>query len=216
MGNTYHTFSLKFIACTVGCASLLLMMSPLDARNTCAPPQQGPTGASGPIGPAGPTGPTGPTGQGGDVMGTVYGEIYSDDTAPFFDYVSAPNNQILTIFQSVGLQQGAVGAVGIGNPGTITVNTAGVYRVSFHVTYSIPEPPVDFYPIFSITINGSLTSEPNLQTTIVENGGTQSLTVMISGLLRLASGDLIDAAMRTSVNSIVFTDYANLNLVLVH
>ena len=84
----------------------------------------GPTGATGPTGPTGPIGITGPTGPTGSSPSTELLSAYSTPSAP------GSNNQPL-IFDQNAVTVGSSISHTAGS-GNFTINTPGLYTVSFH------------------------------------------------------------------------------------
>ena len=142
----------------------------------------GATGATGPIGPIGPVGPQGPTGP--SAVATLAIATLTNTDALTLDAIGTP----ITFNTTNAIQNASIS----GTSDSVTVNTAGVY----HITYGF-------------TATSGLNSSISLYVNDAENTNTR-LTVIdapssYSGdiILELNAGDTLSLEMSTGTTSIV-------------
>ncbi|KMP36837.1 exosporium leader peptide [Bacillus cereus] len=159
----------------------------------------GPTGVTGPtgIGITGPTGGTGPTGATGLGILPVFGTITSEVGIGFSAIVNTNVN-----FTIPGPASGTTL-----NPlnNSVTIDTTGVYSVSFSIVFVIQAISSS---ILNLTINDSIQFAIE---TRVSGGSGVSATSARTDLLPLTQGDVLRVRIREATGDII---YSNASLVV--
>ncbi len=167
----------------------------------------GPTGATGLTGATGPTGNTGPSGNTGPTGGVtpIFGSLYADLNLPT---IAKPNTNI-----NFGVTGPFSGVTPSTTDDSITINSTGVYTVSFSILIEAIGLPNDILFIeIILTINGSLffNSTLNFQTSI--SNAFEFNTLSRTDQLLLNQGDVLryfirkqDGEMAYGFTSLVVT-----------
>ena len=154
------------------------------------PGPAGPQGISvrGRPGIPGSIGPQGPAGPGGTFV-SAFGEIYQDPDTLATQLVPFNAGFVPFVgFNAVGLSDGTVPA---GDAITIPAASAGIYEVSFNVSFSSPDSLANWR--FAVGVNG--VAVPNIQTwtTSTVISATQVISApSAEGILFLAAGDVVN------------------------
>ena len=140
---------------------------------------QGETGPTGPIGPQGEIGPTGPTGP---ALASAFGGIAGDALT-----VSLPAGTSVTLPLTVNMDFQDV----VLSNSTITIQTAGVYYVSYMITGRGGSTDEGFSS--GVVSNGTILHPALSQATVVS--ASDSFTVTAASVASLQAGDVLSVTL---------------------
>lgn len=160
-------------------------LGPTGSIGTIGP--VGPTGSIGGVGPAGPTGTIGATGPLG--VSPCYGQLFVDGGSTAVSLPAASTYVKLTQWTTSNLSLATTPSVANSN---IVVNTTATFECNVQISASMAASANYNYAIF---VNGSRNTAI---TGWVNAVLATNMTISLSGLLALNSGDIVDVRVSTS------------------